>query len=206
MSIALLALAVPSTAQTPYWQCATFARTFSGLQIWGDAHTWWDKAAAHYQRGERPRVGAVMAFVPSGRMRLGHVATVTQVLGSRDILVTHANWSPIDGSRGKIERNVAVRDVSEYGDWSRVRVWFDPIADLGTTAWPIHGFIYPTRVPGPFDAPPLQVARASPAPRLQYARLDTLGIDAAVPRRSLLGDDVMRLARAEARGRPTALR
>lgn len=44
-------------------------------------------------------------------MRLGHVATVTQVLGDREISVTHANWSPINGARGQIEHDVLIRDV-----------------------------------------------------------------------------------------------
>ncbi|MEI9965340.1 MAG: hypothetical protein WDM92_12300 [Caulobacteraceae bacterium] len=45
-------------------------------------------------------------------MKLGHVAVVSQVLTDRIIQVTHANWSVIDGERGKIEQNVTVVDVS----------------------------------------------------------------------------------------------
>jgi len=42
------------------------------------------------------------------------------VLTDRIIQVTHANWSPIDGGRGKIEQNVTVVDVSPGGDWTQV--------------------------------------------------------------------------------------
>jgi hypothetical protein len=33
-------------------------------------------------------------------------------------------------------------DVSPNGDWSEVRVWFDPVQGLGNTHWPVAGFIY----------------------------------------------------------------
>jgi surface antigen len=94
----------PAVAQAPYWQCAAFARQFSGIDIRGDAWTWWSLADGRYAKGKRPRIGAVLSFMPSDNMRLGHVATVTQVLGDREITVTHANWSPISGTRGQIER------------------------------------------------------------------------------------------------------
>ena len=28
-----------------FWQCATFARMFSGIQLFGDAWTWWNQAS-----------------------------------------------------------------------------------------------------------------------------------------------------------------
>ena len=43
-------------------QCVPFARAASGIQIYGDAWTWWDQAEGRYQRGETPRVGAVVAL------------------------------------------------------------------------------------------------------------------------------------------------
>ncbi len=125
-----------------YWQCAAFARVFSGIQIFGDAWTWWEKASGHYQKGFTPQSGAVLVFKPQGQMRLGHVAVVSQVLTDRIIQVTHANWSIIDGERGKIEQNVTVVDVSPGGDWSEVKVWYDPLRDLGTTTYSTYGFIY----------------------------------------------------------------
>lgn len=148
-----------------YLQCVPYARQLSGVQIYGDAHTWWDQAAGRYERGDEPRVGAVMAFIPHGNMRLGHVATVSRVIDSRTVLLDHANWSPINGRRGQIERNVKAIDVSPANDWSEVRVWYDPIHAIGTTAWPIHGFIYgkQTRLAEPRLAAVSQ-SRAAPSP------------------------------------------
>ena len=126
----------------PYLQCVPYARQVSGIRIFGDAHTWWDQAEGHYARGRLPRVGAVMAFSPHGNMRLGHVAAVSRIVDSRTVLLRHANWSEIDGRRGQIEDNVRAIDVSPDNDWSEVRVWYAPIAGLGTTHWPVRGFIY----------------------------------------------------------------
>ncbi|WP_435418439.1 CHAP domain-containing protein [Parerythrobacter aurantius] len=126
----------------PYLQCAPYARSVSGIQIYGDAHTWWAQAEGRYARGRQPKPGAVMAFIPTERMQLGHVATVVRVIDARTVLLDHANWSPIDGRRGQVERGVKAVDVSERGDWSEVRVWYAPLQDLGTTRWPVAGFIY----------------------------------------------------------------
>ena len=126
----------------PYLQCVPYARQLTGVQIYGDAHTWWEQAAGRYERGNVPRVGAVMAFAPHRSMVLGHVAAVSRVIDSRTVLLDHANWSPIDGQRGQVERDVKAVDVSPNNDWSQVRVWYDPIGGLGTTEWPVHGFIY----------------------------------------------------------------
>jgi surface antigen len=129
----------------PYLQCVPYAREVSGIEIFGDAHTWWDQAQGRYKRGHKPRVGAVMAFRPSGNMTLGHVAAVSKVVDKRTVLLRHANWSPIDGRRGQIENDVKAIDVSPGNDWSEVRVWYAPLQALGTTAWPVEGFIYSDR-------------------------------------------------------------
>ncbi len=126
----------------PYRQCVPFARAASGIQLFGDAHTWWDQADGRYARGRQPKVGAVMSFRPHGPMTLGHVAMVSRVIDQRTVLLRHANWSPIDGRRGQVEMDVRAVDVSPANDWSEVRVWYAPIGDLGTTRWPINGFIY----------------------------------------------------------------
>lgn len=131
-----------SASADPYWQCVPFARMISGIQIFGDAWTWWSKASGKYDTGFTPKAGAVLCFRPTGRMKLGHVAVVSQVLTDRVIQITHANWSVIEGSRGKVEKDVTVVDVSPEGDWSRVKVWYDPVGDLGTTTYPTYGFIY----------------------------------------------------------------
>ena len=124
-----------------YWQCVPFARLISGIQIFGDAWTWWNQASSKYETGFQPRAGAVLCFKPTQRMRLGHVAVVSQVLTDRVVQITHANWSPIEGSRGKVEKDVTVIDVSAGGDWSQVKVWYDPNRDLGGSTYSTHGFI-----------------------------------------------------------------
>jgi len=126
-------------ADEPYWQCVTFARMFSGINIFGDALTWWRQAQGKFRTGERPETGSVLAFQPSGRMTRGHVAVVSEILTDRVIRVTHANWG---GSRGKVEENVTVVDVSHDGDWTAVKVWYNPIHDLGSSVYPTYGFIY----------------------------------------------------------------
>lgn len=144
----------------PYLQCVPYARAVSGIQIYGDAHTWWGQAAGRYERGRQPKVGAVMAFRPTGNMVLGHVAAVSKVIDKRTVLLDHANWSPIDGRRGQIERGVKAVDVSPNNDWSQVRVWYAPLGNLGTTSWPVEGFIY-----GKGAAPRRPQIAAAPAPR-----------------------------------------
>ncbi len=129
----------------PYLQCVPYARQQSGVNIFGDAHTWWAQAKGRYARGKKPKVGAVMAFAPHRNMRLGHVAAVSKVIDSRTVLLDHANWSPINGRRGQIEKDVKAVDVSPNNDWSMVKVWYHPIHALGKTPWPVRGFIYPKK-------------------------------------------------------------
>ncbi|HTM80904.1 CHAP domain-containing protein [Asticcacaulis sp.] len=131
-----------TSAGSAYLQCVTFARQFSGVQIFGDAWTWWEKATGRYEEGSAPKPGAVLVFRSQGKMKLGHVAVVSQIITDRYIQVTHANWSPINGRRGQVEDNVNVMDVSEKGDWSKVKVWYGPLNDLGTTVYSTYGFIY----------------------------------------------------------------
>ena len=140
---AFVALTPLGAAADTYWQCVPFARLISGVQIFGDAWTWWQQASGKYETGFQPRAGAVLCFKPTQRMRLGHVAVVSQVLTDRVVQITHANWSPIEGSRGKVEKDVTVIDVSASGDWSLVKVWYDPNRDLGGSTYSTHGFIYP---------------------------------------------------------------
>jgi surface antigen len=138
----VLSLSPACASAENYWECVPFARLMSGIQIFGDAHTWWQQAAGRYQTGYTPKAGAVLCFKPTGRMRMGHVAVVSQVLTDRIIQITHANWSMIEGDRGHVEKNVTVIDVSPAGDWSQVKVWNDPSRNLGTTVYPTYGFIY----------------------------------------------------------------
>jgi surface antigen len=105
-------------ARDPYWQCVTFARMFSGINIFGDAcDLVVARPRARFRTGRAPETGSVLAFRPRPDDR-GHVAVVSDILTDRVIRVTHANWG---GSRGKVEENVTVVDVSEQNDWTRSR-------------------------------------------------------------------------------------
>jgi surface antigen len=172
MAVALTLCAGQAQAQD-YWQCVPFARMISGIEIFGDAWTWWQKAAGRYAQGFTPKAGAVLVFKPNGVMDKGHVAVVSQVLTDRVIQVTQANWSIIQGRRGQVERDVTVIDVSPAGDWSQVKVWYDPVRDLGKTVYPTYGFIYQTT----------QVAAASAAETAvrAVARTAMTQLAAAVP-------------------------
>jgi surface antigen len=172
-ALSLLTPSIASASTGRFWQCVTYAREISGIQIHGNAKTWWGQAAGKYDRGSTPREGAVMALPGYGKMRLGHVATVSKVIDNRNILLTHANWS----RRGKIEYNVRAVDVSDSGDWSRVKIWYAGNGDLGTTSYPVYGFIYGSPVKREF--------------RLDQPKQD---------RGPLLSDDVIRLASLEMSG------
>ena len=144
-----LMTATPAAAQ--FWQCVTFARSVSGIEIRGNANTWWGQAEGRYERGHTPKAGSVLAFSPTSRMRVGHVAMVSKVVSDREVLLTHANWS----RPGAVETNVRAVDVSDAGDWSMVKVWYGPQGDLGTSAYPTKGFIYSGHAPAgdTLDAP-----------------------------------------------------
>ena len=131
--------ASPALAQ--FWQCAPYAREISGIQLRGNANTWWGQAAGRYERGHAPKAGSVLAFEATRRMRVGHVAMVSKVVSEREVLLTHANWS----RRGSVETDVRAIDVSAAGDWSMVKVWYGPQHGLGTSAYPTSGFIYSDR-------------------------------------------------------------
>src|SRR6218665_2414544 len=162
--------AAGKTSYPPYLQCVPYARRGTGVQIYGDAHTWWGQADGRYAKGGVPKVGAVMSFRANGSSRLGHVAAVSKLVDSRNLLISHANWSPINGRRGQIEKNVRAMDVSKDNDWSSVRVWYGPIKALGARHWRLNGFIYNTK-PGRQAAPKLaqETRRKDNAQRVEAA-------------------------------------
>ena len=123
-------------------QCVPFARAASGIHIYGDAWTWWNQAEGRYDRGHTPKPGAVVVFEKTGRLPLGHVAVVSRVVETRVVLLTHANWSRVDGERGHAEQDVTLYDVSPHNDWSEVKVWYRDSDGLGGTTYPVAGFIY----------------------------------------------------------------
>jgi surface antigen len=135
-------------------QCVPYARQVSNVDIRGNAKTWWGQAEGVYRRGNKPEVGAVLAFQGTRAMPYGHVATVAQIIDDRTIILNHANWS----RPGMIERNARAIDVSEAGDWSSVRVWFAPSKGLGIRVNPTFGFIYGDSAPPTINLANIQVA------------------------------------------------
>ncbi|KAA2314266.1 CHAP domain-containing protein [Pseudooceanicola sediminis] len=119
--------------------CVPFARNVSGIDIYGDARTWWSQARGTFVQAQTPKVGAVMAFKATGSMPLGHVAVVSGIKSSREILVDHANWE-----RNEISVAMDVIDVSEKNDWTKVRLESNP--NQFGSVYPTHGFILPAKI------------------------------------------------------------
>lgn len=118
-------------------QCVPYARRRAGIQIRGDAGSWWHQAEGRFERGRQPRVGAVLVIKSQGRSR-GHLAVVTKILNEREIVADHANWL----NRGRIHKNTPIIDVSAEGDWSAVKVWYTPGNVYGKRRYAAHGFIH----------------------------------------------------------------
>jgi hypothetical protein len=133
-------------AQKPL-QCVPYAREHSKVKIYGDAYTWWDKAAGKYPRGALPEEGSVMVLNNYAGPNRGHVAVVRSVVTSREIRVDHANWLD-DGS---IYVNDPVMDVSDANDWTAVRVFNIKTGAWGGKVYPVQGFIGSGRMVGPDD-------------------------------------------------------
>src|SRR5678816_724860 len=118
-------------------QCVPYAREQSGIDIHGDAYTWWDKAAGKYPRGSLPEPGTVMVLHNYAGPTHGHLAVVRQVVSPREIRVDHANWL----NDGSIYVNDPVQDVSDSNDWSVVRVFNLRAGAWGSRLYPVQGFI-----------------------------------------------------------------
>jgi len=119
--------------------CVPFAREHSGVNIHGDAYTWWDQAEGHYKRTAEPSKGAVIVLAGYAGSKRAHVAVVRRVVSAREIRVDHANWL----NNGAIFLDDPVADISPDNDWSQVLVW-----NVETHAWGVHtydvqGFIAP---------------------------------------------------------------
>ena len=121
----------------PKLQCVPYARDNSGVGIWGDAYTWWDKAAGRFGCSSAPAQGSVMVMKSYNNAQRGHVAVVRRVVNDREIIVDHANW--LNG--GEISLDNPVMDVSEDNDWSEVRVWYAPGGHYGGRVYQVQGFI-----------------------------------------------------------------
>lgn len=146
--------AAPSTVEGTHLQCVPYARAHSGVNIFGNANTWWAKAAGVYARGDTPLLGSVMVLGGYARNR-GHVAVVHSIDSAREIHIDHANW--LDD--GAIYVNDPVMDVSADNDWSQIKVWNIRSGSWGTRTYHVEGFIGPGREGSPV------VAANQPAPR-----------------------------------------
>lgn len=118
-------------------QCVPFARRESGVELFGNANTWWRQAQERYETAEEPEEKSVMVLEGYATTARGHVAVVREIVSPRLIIVDHANW--LNG--GEITRDVPVRDVSEAGDWSQVQVWHVPGRHWGGRTYQVQGFI-----------------------------------------------------------------
>ncbi|MEZ5796706.1 MAG: CHAP domain-containing protein [Paracoccaceae bacterium] len=130
--------------------CVPFARTMSGVEIRGNAETWWAGAKGVYDRGHDPKIGSVMVFSGTRKLPMGHVAVVSEIVSEREIRVDHANWK-----RNQVSLGMSVIDVSDKGDWSAVKVESNP-GSYGRL-YPVSGFIYPKA-----KADPTIMAKAAP--------------------------------------------
>ncbi len=135
-------------------QCVTYAREISGIDITGDAWSWWEAAQGKYERGHQPRFMSVLVLSRTQRLKLGHVAVVVDVLGAREIRVTHANFGSDPIGRRIIYDSMPATDVSPANDWSVVRFWNYEAKAWGIT-YETYGFIYPDRVGGTVSAGPV---------------------------------------------------
>jgi surface antigen len=128
----------------PISECVPYARKLSGVQIWGDAVTWWHQAEGRYVRSGHPAEGSVLVMKGYNDDKRGHVAVVSAIVSERLIRVDHANWL----SSGETSINVPVYDVSAANDWSEVRVWHIPGHYWGGRTYNTQGFIHPYRLDG----------------------------------------------------------
>jgi surface antigen len=141
LTVALAACGGPplrDVGQSAPLDCVPFARALSGIQLYGDATDWLWRADGRYSRGRVPEVGSVMVVAPAPGLPRGHLSVVSQVMSQREILVSHANWV-----HHHVTIDQLVVDVSPFADWSLVRVWWPPSGALGSTVYPLLGFIYP---------------------------------------------------------------
>lgn len=120
-------------------QCVPFARSASGIEIYGDAHTWWTQAEGKYPRSWLPAPGSVLVLRGYNDANRGHVAVVTAIVSDRIIRVDQANWL----NQGEVTLSVPVMDVSPNNDWSQVRVWYIPTQAWGARVYEAEGFIHP---------------------------------------------------------------
>jgi|SRR5579862_5200008 len=126
-------------------ECVPYARARSGVTLFGDAGTWWDKADGRYAKRPTPQLGAVIVLTGYAGPGRGHVGVVSAMVSLREIRLDHANWL----GDGAIYIDDPVADVSPENDWSEVRVWNPRTAAWGRKTYLVEGFIGPDRVDNP---------------------------------------------------------
>lgn len=122
-------------------ECVPYARMRSGIALYGDAGTWWDKALGRYTRNPTPQLGSVIVLTGYAGPGRGHVGVVSALVSTREIRLDHANW--LDD--GAIYLDDPVVDVSPDNDWSEVRVWNARLGAWGARTYEVEGFIGPSR-------------------------------------------------------------
>ena len=136
-------------------QCVPYARTMSGINIYGDAYTWWDQAEGRFDKRRTPVSGGVLILTNYAGPDRAHLAVVRKIDSAREIRVDHANWF----NDGEVYVDDPVEDVSPGNDWSQVRVFNVRTQAWGGKTYPVQGFIAP-----PGIRPPVPAAPAAPAP------------------------------------------
>jgi surface antigen len=135
----VILLCCPAIARTSHdvhgGNCVAYAREVTGVHLDGNAATWWPHAEGRYERGHKPQIGAILVFKPYGRMHVGHVAVVSRIVNSHEVLVDQANWV-----RGRVTKAISVIDTSPTNDWTSVKVEY---AGTHGRDNPTYGFIYP---------------------------------------------------------------
>lgn len=132
-------------------ECVPYARARSGVRLYGDAGTWWTKAAGRYSRSRGPVMGSVLVLTGYAGAGRGHLAVVADLVSAREIRLDHANWL----GDGAIYLDDPALDVSSQNDWSQVRIWNARTRGWGLKTYPVEGFIGP----GPVSQPDLVAAK-----------------------------------------------
>lgn len=120
-------------------ECVPYARSRSGVALYGDAGSWWAKADGRYTRSATPLLGSVIVLTGYAGPGRGHVGVVSELVSAREIRLDHANWL----GDGAVYLEDPVADVSPENNWSEVRVWNPRERSWGTKTYLVEGFIGP---------------------------------------------------------------
>ncbi|MGA9794028.1 MAG: CHAP domain-containing protein [Rhizomicrobium sp.] len=123
----------------PHEECVPYARARSGVDVHGDAWTWWDKTEGKYAHNSEPVLGSVLVLTGYAGPHRAHLAYVSSMVSAREIRIDHANWL----NDGDVYTDDPVVDVSPDNDWSEVRVFNPRAANWGTKTYVVQGFIGP---------------------------------------------------------------